>query len=228
MQRLSFGVLFTALAICGVTGDAAPAKKPPRKASTQTAPKKPAAAPIATPVETPKIGGFMVPKAVVMRQMTAAEAEAHAIWNLRAGLNVAALQCQYSGWLKTVNNYNSFLAHHSEQLLASQTKLLEHFKRYDGAKALTSFDQYNTRTYNSYSTLDAQYTFCAAAGFIGRGALTLPKGQLGPFAQKRVPELRAAFENLPLSPVLAVMPFAPLIIPPINVPGDTMALAPTP
>ena len=40
---------------------------------------------------------------------------------LRAGLNVAALQCQFSPFLRTVSNYNSFLAQHSDELADAYT-----------------------------------------------------------------------------------------------------------
>ena len=44
-----------------------------------------------------------------MPRATAAELRAHMLWNLRAGLNVAALQCQFSPILMTVPNYNDLL-----------------------------------------------------------------------------------------------------------------------
>ena len=53
------------------------------------------------------LAGLPVPGA------TPAEYRAHLLWNLRAGLNVAALQCQFSPFLRSVDNYNSLLAHHS-------------------------------------------------------------------------------------------------------------------
>ena len=40
---------------------------------------------------------------------TSKELLAHLIWNMRAGLNVAALQCQFSPSLMTVRNYNDLL-----------------------------------------------------------------------------------------------------------------------
>src|SRR5688500_9674406 len=44
---------------------------------------------------------------------TAAEYRSSLLWNLRAGLNVAALQCQFSNYLRAVPNYNAILAHHN-------------------------------------------------------------------------------------------------------------------
>ncbi len=123
--------------------------------------------------------GFMVPAQVVLRPTTKAEAEAHAVWTLRAALNVSALQCQFSPFLRTVKNYNEAIRHHATELTKSQAVLVGHFKRYDGAQGLNSFDQYTTRTYNSFSTLDAQYNFCDAAATVGRDILRIPRGRLG-------------------------------------------------
>ena len=115
-----------------------------------------------------------------MRPMTVVEQRAHAIWTLRAALNVAALQCQYSPSLATVRNYNDFLRQHGGELAAALTTMTGHFRRLDGPRAAqNSFDQYTTRSYNAFSTLDTQLTFCEAASGAGRDALLVPKGRLG-------------------------------------------------
>lgn len=136
--------------------------------------------------------GAMTPRTIELRPMSPAEIQANAIWSLRAGLNVAALQCQFSPYLATVRTYNDLLKHHSAELATAQATMIAHFKRYDGARALNSFDQYSTRIYNSYSTLDAQFSFCTAAAMTGRPALLLNKGGLGSYAVTATPILRAA------------------------------------
>lgn len=186
-----------------------PAAKPAAAASTPAAPVEPARAP----------GTFMVPKAVVMKPMTPAETEANAIWNVRAALNVAALQCQYSKYLQSTPNYNAFLKHHAEEIAKAQATMIAHFKRYEGAKATAAFDTYLTKTYNSYSTIDAQYQFCEAAGIVGREVLAIPKGKLGATAVARGPAIRASFAQMPLAPALAVVEIQPIQIATISAPG---------
>ncbi len=61
------------------------------------------------------------------------EYRAHLLWNLRAGLNVAALQCQFSPYLRSVDSYNSILAHHAKELAEAYTALNGYFKKRDGA-----------------------------------------------------------------------------------------------
>ena len=64
---------------------------------------------------------------------TPAEYRANLLWNLRAGLNVAALQCQFSDYLRAVPNYIGLLAHHSVELASVFTTLNGCFKRVHGA-----------------------------------------------------------------------------------------------
>lgn len=207
MRKARYLILALGAALIVAPGLAAPAKKKSAK---------PHAAPV---VEVPPVyeskTGVHVGQAATMRQLTEAEAEANAVWNLRAGLNVAALQCQYSRFLGTVRTYNDLLKHHSAELTAAQTTMLAHFKRYDGTRALNSFDQYTTKTYNSFSTLDAQYAFCATAGDVGRGALMLTKGSFGKYALAQLPVLRSSLT--PTGPAaMFVVDAQPLPLPPLE------------
>jgi hypothetical protein len=122
---------------------------------------------------------------------TAAEYRASLIWNLRAGLNVAALQCQFSPYLRAVPNYNGILAHHSTELANAYTTLNNYFKRVQGpVKGQKAFDDFSTITYNQWSTLQAQMGFCNTASNIEKSALATPKGELITLAMKRMRELR--------------------------------------
>ena len=122
---------------------------------------------------------------------TPAEYRANLLWNLRSGLNVAALGCQFAPWLRTVPNYNGILAHHSVELAGAYTALTGYFKRVQGpVKGMKAFDDYSTITYNNFAALNAQYGFCQVASNISKAALQAPKGSLYPLAQKRMRELR--------------------------------------
>ncbi len=138
-------------------------------------------------------GKAYIPPVVAMRDMTPAEENANRLWNLRAALNVAALQCQFSPFLRTVGIYNAVIAHHSVELEKARAAMAAHFKRLDGPKLSTStFDQYTTRTYSSYSTLDAQLAFCDAAALVGRQALATKKNDLNLIATRYLPEIRSS------------------------------------
>jgi hypothetical protein len=122
---------------------------------------------------------------------TPAEYRASLLWNFRAGLNVAALQCQFSPFLRAVPNYNGILVHHSEELASAYTTLNNYFKRLNGpVKGAKAFDDYSTMTYNGFSTLQAQLGFCQTASNIEKSALAAPKGHLIDVALQRMRELR--------------------------------------
>jgi hypothetical protein len=137
---------------------------------------------------------------------TPAEYRAHLLWNLRAGLNVAALQCQFAPYLRSVSNYNGILAHHSTELANAYTTINNYFKRVHGTKGQKLFDDYSTITYNNFSTLQGQLGFCQTASDIAKQALATPKGQLLAVAQARMRELRNSLTAYN-EPGLAYNPF---------------------
>lgn len=114
---------------------------------------------------------------------TAEDLSAHTVWNVRAALNVAALQCQFSPFLATVRTYNQFLQQHDHELKSAHDLLLARFRHDHGPRlGMQLFDRYVTRTYNGFSTLDAQLSFCATAAQVGRQALFVSKGQFSIYA----------------------------------------------
>lgn len=148
---------------------------------------------------------------IPLSSATPSEYRAHLVWNLRAGLNVAALQCQFSKYLRAVDNYNGILAHHSKELADAYTLLNGYFRKANGsaARGQKAFDDYTTSTYNNFSTLQAQYGFCQTAADIAKQALLQPKGQLHVTAEQRMRELRSS-----LVPVReTVVSYTPNLIP---------------
>ena len=121
---------------------------------------------------------------------TDAEYRAGLVWNLRAALNVAALQCDFEPTLLTTSNYNAMIAHHRDELAKAYVALGNYFKRTGGGTG--GIDQYNTRIYASYSTVQAQRNFCQVAGSLGRDAIFADRGGLTGVAVARMGELRKA------------------------------------
>lgn len=142
---------------------------------------------------------------------SAEDMRAALLWNLRASLNVAALQCQFSPTLGTVRNYNQLLRHQSRELTNAYARLESYFRRMHGAKGPRVFDQFNTRTYNSFSTLYGQLGFCQTAANVGREALGTPKGELHQLASLRLREIRNSLA--PASDRLFGISYTPL---PVN------------
>lgn len=125
---------------------------------------------------------------------TPAELKAALVWNLRAGLNVAALQCQFEPTLLTVSNYNAILLDHRDEFKSAFDTLGKYFARVGksapaGQKLL---DQFGTRTYSSFVTVGSQLGFCRTAAAIGRDAVFQPRGRFADLAAARTAELRAS------------------------------------
>ncbi len=136
--------------------------------------------------------------------MTQKEANADAVWTMRAGLNVAALQCQFSPFLATVPTYNALLRQHSDELADAFKVMTGYFVRLQGPRAgQRAFDSYATRTNQNWATFDAQYSFCGAAALTGRQALYVPKGKFGEFASTELARLRTSLAGSSYSQVLA-------------------------
>jgi hypothetical protein len=122
---------------------------------------------------------------------TAEEYSAALLWTLRAGLNVAALQCQALPLVNAVDNYNALLLNHGAEIRPAYLKLQDYFKRTQGPVAgMKAFDAFNTRTYNGFSSLYALAGFCHAAASIGRDVMFAPRGGLLSVAQNRMQEFR--------------------------------------
>lgn len=134
--------------------------------------------------------GIMLP----LPGATPEEQRAALLWNLRSGLNVAALNCQFAPTLLTLPNYNAILNNHRTELAASFETLSEYFKRTNKtAKAgQTQLDQYGTRTYQSFTPVGAQRTFCSVASDVAQDAIWAPRGALINVAINRMRELRGS------------------------------------
>lgn len=123
---------------------------------------------------------------------TPVELQAALVWNLRAALNVAALQCQFEPTLLTVSNYNRMMRDHSKELQISYDTLTKYFMRTGATKKAgqQALDQFGTRVYSGFSTIQAQYSFCRTANDIGHQVAFTPRGALNDVAEQRMRELR--------------------------------------
>ena len=147
---------------------------------------------------------------------TPAELRAALVWNLRSGLNVAALQCQFEPTLLTRNQYNTMLDNHRDELAKAYQTLSNYFTRTDKKGGQTKLDQYGTRTYSSFSTVLGQYTFCETASAIGREAIFMPRGQLYKVAEERMRELRKSLALAGEQQFNYWVPVQTLLLPPME------------
>ena len=123
---------------------------------------------------------------------TPEEYRAALAWNMRAALNVAALQCQFAPTLMTLDNYNQLLGDHSAELNDQYAVLTKYFIRTNKTPKAgqTELDKYGTRVYSSFSTVTAQLTFCQTAGEIAHLAVFTPRGSFTTLASERLRQMR--------------------------------------
>lgn len=124
-------------------------------------------------------------------EMNTDEARAEAVWKLRAGLNVAALQCQYDPALNMVDNYNQFLKLQKPSLDAARNKFEGYYKRRYGGGWAAQFDRTNTKLYNGFSATHTQVAFCTKMAEIG--PLANKSTVLDDFAMASMPDIEAIF-----------------------------------
>jgi hypothetical protein len=138
--------------------------------------------------EEPGITGPALPGA------TAQELSAALVWNLRAALNVAALQCSFEPTLLTLANYNAFLKDHDSELDTSMVILEKYFANINKNKKLgqSELDKFLTRVYSSFSTVGGQRSFCQTAASIGHDAVFARRGKIYDVAHDRMRELRSS------------------------------------
>lgn len=138
------------------------------------------------------LSGYEPGMGVPMPGATPAEQKAAIAWNMRSGLNVAALQCGTEPTLRILENYNALLSDHTVELAAIFKTLTGYFKRTNkvarvGERAL---DTFGTKTYSGFSAVSAIRGFCTVSGQIARTAVFTPKGQFADFAQNNLRTLR--------------------------------------
>jgi hypothetical protein len=123
---------------------------------------------------------------------TPAEVRAALVWQMRAALNVAALQCQFEPTLLSVPNYNAVLFNHKDEIKKSYDAVTKYFIRTNKtAKAgQTAFDHFDTRNYSAFTAVDAQYGFCQTAAGVAVRAAMAPRGQFYKVALEETGTLR--------------------------------------
>jgi len=123
---------------------------------------------------------------------TVAEERANWAWQMRSGLNVAALQCGFDKTLLMADSYNGVLRNHSGELGSAYTTLRGYFTRVNRnpKEAQNALDKYGTKIYSSFSAVGSQYGFCNTASRIGKRAQFAARGSFTLFAAERLREMR--------------------------------------
>lgn len=117
------------------------------------------------------------------------------LWNLRSGLNVAALNCQRGEHAGLVDNYKILLKRHSRELAKANTALAGEFRKAHGASFRNVQDSYMTRVYNYFALPPTMPQFCDVALEVSREVAQIAPGGLEQYSAGALPRLEAVFEN---------------------------------
>ena len=97
------------------------------------------------------------------------------IWNFRAAINVAALNCQGPVWGVIAQNYNRMIIVHKARLTQANAAVDgEYRKRFPGQNALRVRDTRTTELYNYFALPPVREQFCNAALSKSQEAIALP------------------------------------------------------
>ena len=136
--------------------------------------------------------GYETGMGVPLPGATPAEQKAAIAWNMRSGLNVAALQCGNEPVLRTLENYNAILSDHTAELADVFKTLTNYFKRVNKTPraAQQALDSFGTKTYSGFSAVSALRGFCTVSGPVSRNGIFTPKGKFAEFATNNLRTLR--------------------------------------
>ena len=162
-----------------------------------------------------------------------------ALWQLRIGLNVAALNCRGPNEVQLVAHYTSFLNTNRAAIARAERWVIADQGRRNGTNGIAARDSLSTRLYNYFAQPPVIQTFCARATEIMALAAFEPTATILPFATTQLPRLDQPFVdfyaeyasyqvNLALWRSLQPQPqMQPAITPLTPVPGNaTMGPAP--
>ncbi|MDC0886599.1 hypothetical protein OAS19_02275 [Altererythrobacter sp.] len=121
---------------------------------------------------------------------------AQTVWNMRAALNVAALNCQEPQFANLLPNYSAFLTTFRRPLkTANDTTTREFRDRFGAREYRGEQDSYMTRVYNFYALPPAQRAFCQAALEVSAESLLVAPADLESFSARSLPKLNFVFED---------------------------------
>ena len=142
-------------------------------------------------------GSLALVSTTAVAQTAANRSPAATLWQLRSGLNVAALACRQPEDATIVANYNKLLADHRDELaVAYKAHVAEH-------ASPAAFDAAMTRLYNNFAAPAGQDALCDTARVVLDEANAHPEQPLAALAVPALAMLEDAFvvRPQPLPPV---------------------------
>lgn len=138
----------------------------------------------------PAVGGHGV-RMTVNASLNTAETT----WNLRSGMNVAALNCLSSRHAPILAAYSSMLKRHRTQFSSTNRALDSQFRKQYGTTYKRVRDGHMTKVYNYFSLPPVRARLCDAALDLSNAYMVAPPTDIDSYAAVALPKLEAAFEG---------------------------------
>ncbi|NML08934.1 hypothetical protein HHL08_02040 [Sphingobium sp. AR-3-1] len=117
-----------------------------------------------------------------------------ALWHLRMGLNVAALNCDKYGPAARLQ-YNQLLAVHKTALNGANAAVDRNYSVAYGSSGMASRERLNTVVYNFFALPPVIKSFCPVAVTVGAKMIAMPAAQLLESAPALLAELEKPFQD---------------------------------
>ena len=117
------------------------------------------------------------------------------LWNLRSGLNVAALNCLRPQHAMLLDNYKILLKRHSRELARANRDLAREYRQEHGSQYRRVQDSYMTRVYNYFALPPTLPAFCDTALELSHEVAQVAPGGLKDYASTGLPRMEAVFQD---------------------------------
>lgn len=123
-------------------------------------------------------------------------ATSQAVWNLRSGYNVAALNCIEAEYTPILEGYKRFLKVYDKHLDKASKEIDRSFRsQHTGRAAIVARETYQTQVYNFFSLPPVDAGFCKAAMELTVDLQTVDASQFEAFAYIGLAKLEAPFKE---------------------------------
>lgn len=159
---------------------------------------KPAPLPVPAPTPAPvPVAPVVIPprplppgNAAVTQQLPARDASGRfvtinsgitgerAFWQLKTGLNVAAIGCRGPEEATLVAAYNQIIKSHTRAIQAAEKKVIADLGKANGTTGVKERDRLSTQLFNYFAQPPAQRAFCERALGLAQTVSTTPSAQL--------------------------------------------------
>lgn len=118
-----------------------------------------------------------------------------AFWQLKTGLNVAAIGCRGPEEAPLVAAYNQIIKSHTRSIVAAEKKVIADLAKANRTSGVKERDRLSTQLFNYFAQPPAQRPFCERALALAQTVANTPAAQLFPNAADQLATLDQPFTD---------------------------------